>query len=197
MNKENFIKELRLLLKSIPEEDLEDILSDYREHFRIGVERGRMEGELIESLGDPRVIAKQIKASYMVKMAESKVSVSNIVRAVIASAGLGFFNLVFVIGPFLGLVALLIGLFVAAIGTIVAGVVAFAVCLAEALGLLNSQYVYIGVNPLAGMFVFIGVTSFGLLFLICDYYLAKLFYNLTIAYLKMNIEIIMGPGRGE
>ena len=72
------------------------------------MENGKTEEEIAFSLGDPRILAKQFSASYAVQRAESSTSVNNILRAVLAVVGLGFFNLVFVLGPFLGLVGVLV-----------------------------------------------------------------------------------------
>ncbi len=38
MNKDEYLKELRKLLRKLPKEDREDIISDYEEHFTIGME---------------------------------------------------------------------------------------------------------------------------------------------------------------
>jgi len=61
MKEKEFIQELEDNLFGIPKKDLEDLLGDYREHFRIGKKDKRNEEEIARSLGDPRDIARDIK----------------------------------------------------------------------------------------------------------------------------------------
>lgn len=176
------------LIKGIPDDDRNEILYDYEEHFRIGMENGKTEEEIASSLGDVRLIARQFKADYTVKQAETNASAANIFKAVIAAGALGFFNLVFVFGPFMALVGILIGLFAAACGLVIAG-------LGIILGLILSPlFPWVinlgGIYPGFLLFASIGITSMGLLFIIGNCYLAKFFYRGTVRYLKWNIEVI-------
>src|SRR5258708_1960548 len=111
MSKDKFIQDLRDGLRGIPETEKKDILSDYEEHFRAGREQGKTEEHIAASLGNAKTIAKQFRAGYSIKQAEADFSAGNIVRAVLAAVSLGFFNIVFVIGPFAGLVGILVGLY--------------------------------------------------------------------------------------
>ncbi len=192
MNKQEFITTLRQGLDRMPEDERREILYDYEEHFSIGLAEGKDEQEIATSLGDPRSIARQFNADYHVKQAESSASVGNIVRAVMATLGLGFFNLVFVLGPFIALAAVLFALFAVAVALTVAGVAgSMAIVAAPLLPSLAIDSSFF-VNP-AGIFFFsIGLIALGLLFLIANCYLAKWFYLVTIKYLKMNSKIIRG-----
>lgn len=187
MNKEEFLGRLSELIKDIPEEEKKDILFDYEEHFRIGLEKGRKEEEIAASLGDPRVIAKQSRASCILREAEKTTSVNNIVRAIFAAVGLGFFNLVIVLGPAIGLIGILVALFAASFAITVSGA---AVLLGTILGPLFVFDVYIPLTSTVSIPLGIGLTSLGLLFIIGVSYLAKFFYKLSIGYLKMNLQII-------
>lgn len=191
MNKKEFLKELSILLNDLPSEERDEILFDYEEHFSIGHEEGKTDKEIIESLGNPRTIAKQYKASYIVNQAAANPSPSNILSAVFATIVLGFFNLVFVLGPFLGVVGILIGLFGASIGIIVGGFSLFLkIALGPALTSLISLPVAFTLNPGASIFLGIGLTSLGLLFLIGNCFLTKWIYIGTIKYLKWNLKMI-------
>lgn len=64
MSKEGFLKELSSYLRKLPEEERQDILLDYEEHFQFGLEEGKTESEIIQSLGSPKVIAKELLAMY-------------------------------------------------------------------------------------------------------------------------------------
>jgi uncharacterized membrane protein len=52
MNKMEFLKKLEAKLKGLPVNDIKEILSDYEEHFRIGLEKGKTEEEISVELGD-------------------------------------------------------------------------------------------------------------------------------------------------
>jgi uncharacterized membrane protein len=168
--------------------DRNEILYDYEEHFRIGMENGKTEEEISESLGDVKSIARQFMADYTVRQAETNASCGNIFKAVIAAGALGFFNLIFVLGPFLGLIGVMIGLFAAALGLLIGG-------LGAILGTLLSPVFPYFIN-LGGLdigfllFSSVGITCLGLLFFIGDCYLARLFSKGTLKYIKWNIEVI-------
>lgn len=59
MDKKLFIARLRDSLSGLPAIEIEDILRDYEEHFRIGAENGKTEAEIAVSLGLPEDIARQ------------------------------------------------------------------------------------------------------------------------------------------
>ncbi len=42
MSKEGFLKELSSYLRKLPEEERQDILLDYEEHFQFGLEEGKL-----------------------------------------------------------------------------------------------------------------------------------------------------------
>lgn len=133
------------------------------------------------------MIARQFKVDNAIRQAEETKSVGNIFRAVFAGLGLGFFNIVFVLGPFLAVIGILIGLIGAAVGITLGGI---AFLLASIFHPWLPDSFNYTINPAAGIFISIGMTALGLLFLIGDFYFAKFLYTATIKYLKMNIRII-------
>ena len=187
MNKKEFLGRLSELIKDIPEEEKKDILFDYEEHFRIGLEKGRKEEEIAASLGDPKVIAKQSRASCILKEAEKTTSASNIIRAIFAAVGLGFFNLVIVLGPAAGLIGILVALFAASFAITVSGA---AVLFGTLMGPVFAWNIYIPFAAVVSIPLGIGLTALGLLSIIGAFYLTKFFYKLCISYLKMNLQII-------
>lgn len=187
MNKSEFLGKLNKKLKDIPECDKKDILFDYDEHFAIGLEQGRNEEEIAESLGSPDVLAKQLNVSYMINQAENTSSIGNIFKAVFATLGLGFFNLVFILGPFLGIVGVFIGLFAGSIAIVISGITLFLGIFAQP---FLPDYINIPFNPLISILLSIGFTALGILATMGCCYLAKAFYQVTIKYLKMNLNII-------
>ena len=94
-NEREYLNTLKVrLTEYVSREDLDDILSDYAEHFSIGKSEGRSEEDLCRALGSPEDVAKEIRATYLVKKAEQACSAGNIWHAVMATLGLGLFNLV-------------------------------------------------------------------------------------------------------
>jgi uncharacterized membrane protein len=189
-NEQEYIRILKSRLEgTLPKEDLDDLLSDYSEHFRIGKSNGRSEEELWRSLGSPDDVAREIRAMHLVKKAESVRSCGNIFHAVIATLGLGLFNLVFVLTPFILLLVMLLVVCIIGVLFAILGPIAFVYSILQIAGLPAFA---IWLSPFAGVFFSIGMTSLGLLLIIGDYYLARFFYRVGIRYLKWNIGVIRG-----
>lgn len=187
-NEQEFIRILRSRLEgTLPQDELDDIISDYTEHFSIGKANGRTDEELWRSLGSPEDVAREIRVIHLVKKAEDNRSCRNIFHAVVATLGLGLFNLVFVLAPFIMLVVMLLMIFIIGIFFSCLGPVAFVYSVFQLAGLSSSD---IWVSPLAGIFFSIGITSSGLLIVLGNYYLARFFYRVGIQYLKWNISVI-------
>ena len=187
MSRDEFLKTLRKELTGIPKEEIEDILYDYKEHFDIGIHKGKTEEQIAKELGNPKSIAKSYKASIKITEAEKNPNATNLFKAILAAMALGFFNLVVVLAPFIVLVALLFSLYAISVGFIIGGVGSF-------FGTLTAPFfpgkINIGINPLASISFGIGLTALGLLIMIGCFYLTRLLYNGTIKYLRWNIDVI-------
>ncbi|MDY0407082.1 DUF1700 domain-containing protein [Virgibacillus sp. 179-BFC.A HS] len=181
MNKEQFLRDLDDALKPLSAEEREDIRRDYDEHFVLGKEEGKTEAEIAEALGSPRKIGKEILAVYQVEKAQSKASTGNILRAVWAGIGLGFLNLILVLGPFIALVAVL------ASGWIAAG----SFVLSPLLVLVNA-ILYPGTFEWFDLFVSVATAGFGLLLGIFMYFLSKGLVWMFVRYLKWNVNLVRG-----
>ncbi|KAA9219223.1 MULTISPECIES: DUF1700 domain-containing protein [Aerococcus] len=59
MKKEEFFDLLRFYLHKLPQSVVNDILSDYQEHFQIAQNQGKAEEEICQELGSPKQIAKE------------------------------------------------------------------------------------------------------------------------------------------
>jgi uncharacterized membrane protein len=189
-NEQEYIRILKHRLEgTLPKDELDDIISDYSEHFSIGKANGRTDEELWRSLGSPEDVAREIRVMHLVKKAEDVRSCKNIFHAVIATLGLGLFNLVFVLVPFIMFLLLLFVIFL--LGTVItlAGLVGVVFSLLQILGLSTFS---VWLSPVAGVFLSIGMISTGLLIVIGNYYLARFCYHGCIRYLKWNISVITG-----
>jgi uncharacterized membrane protein len=190
MNKEDYLKKLSKLVKKLPEEDRKEILSDYEEHFRIGIEKGRTEEEISEALGYPENVAKQIKADYMVKKAEDKPSPTSIIEALVAVAGLGLFNILVMI-PSLILGIIILSLLLAGCAGIVIGIV---IMLSPLLHIFFPNSMYLPLNGVIGTLLIIGggifITGIGTVFVLIMAYAANWLYKFVIKLLRSSLEDI-------
>ena len=135
-NEHEYLKTLKdRLTGHVSQEDLDDILSDYAEHFSIGKSEGRSEEDLCRALGSPDDVAREFRASYLVKQAEQSRSAGNIWSAVMATLGLGLFNLAVVLIPFIILIALLTVIFVAGVLMVILGPILLLVSILQMLGI--------------------------------------------------------------
>jgi uncharacterized membrane protein len=193
MKKDEFIKKLKENLSGLPQTEIDDIISDYEEHFASGKESKRTENELCQSLGDPKTLGKQLRASYHIEKAENATSPGEIIRAVLATAGLGFFNLTFIAFPFFMLVFFLCMIIFAAITALIIGIVVFfASVFTTIFPHVITGHIILSGSPIISMFVSFAIIGFSALFLIACWYFLKWFYRITVSYLKLNVKIIKG-----
>lgn len=191
MNKDQFLETLERLLGKMSLEEKKDILYDYEEHINLGLEVGNSEEEIIKSLGDPSQIAKLYKANYYINRAEQSHTTGNILKAVSAALGLGFLNIVFVLGPFIATYCLYIGLIASACGLVIGGI---AFIISIFISPVLPQSLHVPLNPGVIFFVSLSIIALGFLLLIGCFYLGKILYKVTISYLKMNMKIIKNGG---
>jgi uncharacterized membrane protein len=84
VNKAQYIQLFKEQLKGLPERDLEELIYDYEEHFTIGLSEGRSEAEIADSLGNPKTLAKEMKANYRISIVEETFTFNNFYRALFA-----------------------------------------------------------------------------------------------------------------
>lgn len=192
MNQEQFMARLRSLLGGLNSEVVADILYDYEEHFQIGKEKGKTEEEISRSLGTPEQIASQYRFETAVKKAEESQRPHNLLLAIFAGVGLGFFNLIFVLGIYMGLLASALALFFSAAMVFGSGLLlTVAALLPATFYWLSTPFVMENFwGRLAAFFAGVGVTAAGILFLLLTLKLMELMYRGTLAYIKANIRIV-------
>lgn len=192
MKKDEFLNQLRIYLQGLPNDEIRDILSDYEEHFHIGISKGKTEEEISRELGDPREIAKNYKPSsssqYTRDRNTREVNQDKTARKIFVFILLAIFNLVLVLGPFIGILGLLLGIYGVGIGFLSSG---FTLLFRLP---LNSFIVLVRPHILTSTGLGIGLSSLGILTLILAVYLSRIIYKLSIRYLRWNISIIDGGG---
>ncbi|PIE93939.1 DUF1700 domain-containing protein [Bacillus fungorum] len=179
MNKEQFLRELSGHLRKLPEEERQDILYDYEEHFQFGLEEGKKEFEIVNGLGSPKAIAKEMLALYCFDEMKKDPSASNITRAVIAAIGLSLLNFIIALGPLVLIVSFIISIWIGGISSIVAP-------LLVVIKVLTGTFLWID------LFVSIAFVGVGLLLCIVAYYCTKGFKNLCLGYVNWNLKMIKG-----
>ncbi|MFE0507361.1 DUF1700 domain-containing protein [Peribacillus butanolivorans] len=179
MNKEEFLKQLDASLKRLSLEERQDILQDYEEYFEIGLEKGKTEQEILEALGNQKQISKELLATYHLGQVEETTSAGNVMRAVWAVIGLGFFNIVIVLGLFIALLGVVIAGWASAIGFILAP---FGV-------LLN---LILGSFQLFDLFFALGLCGIGIFIAMGMFVATSALIKGFIRYLKFNVSLVKG-----
>ena len=184
MTKNHFLNELDRLLAKLPEDERRDILRDYDEHFANAQEVGKTDEAIIDSLGSPEKIAKELAAEYHVELARASGNLSDAssaVRAVVAAGGLGFFNLVFVLGPAMAVVATIFAIGLAGVAFVASPIL---LLVFTALRLQTFHWFdFFSSLTLAGIGIFVSIAA---------YYMSKWTVQLTTRYLAFNLRIIKG-----
>ncbi|WP_010098394.1 HAAS signaling domain-containing protein [Ornithinibacillus scapharcae] len=181
MNKEQFLAKLDNALKRLPSAEREDILQDFREHFEIGLGEGKNEEEIAESLGAPQQIGKEMVAAYRIEKVEETATTGNIFRAVWAVIGLGFFNLLIVLAPFVALVAFVISGWALGVSLV----------LNPIFYLLNVA-IYPELFELYQLFFTIGLAGVGIFMIIGMYYVTRWIIKGFVRYLQFNVKMVKG-----
>lgn len=191
-NQKEFLLQLGEQLIGLNEESKKEILYDYEEHFNVGLSKGQSEEEIINRLGDPKLIASQYKFEKAIKQAEHKLTVSNVLKAILAGISLSLFNLIFVLGFYVAVVASIFALTISFVATAVAGLAG----MVQAVLPFELSWFHnpIGIETLGDraitFFIGLGVVILSSLLIFLFIKLGKTVYKFTIKYLKANLEII-------
>ncbi|HLR02216.1 MAG TPA: DUF1700 domain-containing protein [Virgibacillus sp.] len=186
MNEEQFLTELEHSLKKVPKEERHDMLRDYEEHFALAKEEGKSEEHIAGALGSPQKIAKELLATYHLEKAKSDTTTGNILRAVWAGIGIGFFNLVIVLGPFVGIAAI-----------IISGWIVGVTFVASPLLALVDNVVFSDSFEWFTIFLSLALCGIGIFIANGMYYLTRFMSRGLIRYLKFNVSLVKGGLKHE
>jgi uncharacterized membrane protein len=204
-NRSTYIAELRSHLARLPETERSDILRDQEEFFREAVLSGRTEADVIGSLGDPKLLARTLIAESAVAAGENAfrrgetapasacggaaaslgTQVNATLRAFFAIITLAPFNLIFVLGPFLGLMGCLFAAWVVGGVLLLCGVIAIFFVTSEMTGVGASIWAHT-----ASVFLGLGITCFSVAFLMVMTFVTSKIAQLTVRYLRWNLDLI-------
>jgi len=186
MNKYQFMRILESSLERLPSNERLDIIQDFEEHFAIGLEEGKTEEEIVKSLGSPQQIAKEILATHHLERVQTKASTGNVFRALWAVIGLGFFNLVIVLGPFIAIASI-----------IVAGWAVGISFIASPLLVLVNSVIFPGTFEYFDLFASMALCGIGLFISIGMFFASRVIVNGFVRYLKFNARIVKGGLKHE
>jgi uncharacterized membrane protein len=120
MNRVTFLRILRDGLAGLPAQEIDDILADYTAYFDEAHASGRSEGEVTTALGDPRRLARELRAETELRRWENHSSLGNSGAALLALGGLAAVDILFLL-PLLFAVTisvLVIGLVIFVLGIV-------------------------------------------------------------------------------
>lgn len=201
--KKEFLERLAFRLSHLADAERDDILYDYEEHFQIGLERGESEEDIIRKLGNPSTIAAQYRFEQEMRDAdfvsgEKKPQHFKLLKPMFTAIGLGFFNILFVLGLYIAVVMLVFSGFLTGFLFILCG----GLCMI--LPWFPKRFFFISL-PLHGvgtlpanfflLFAGIAVICLGFVLAMVSYRLAKLIYGWTYSYLRGNMEVIRNSGK--
>jgi uncharacterized membrane protein len=203
MSKTDYFKELTYRLRGLPERERQNILSVYEELFQKAIENGKREEDIADSLGYPRIPqwegpretpgtppAPNFRSEpapehrpYAMPYASPYPSKSESgFKAIIASIALGFFNLVFILGPFIGICGIILSLYATSVALLITPILSI---IGNGLSNSPSDWLLLGFSMMA-MF------GLGILLSAFTVWFSKLFFKLTGKYVRFNIKIIRG-----
>ena len=121
MTRDAFLSMLRLGLAGLPPHEVDDIVADYAAHFAESEASGRSEEEVSAALGDPARIARELRADVGLRRFEAHWSVSNLMAAMVALAGLAIVDVFFLLPLLFAAMFVTLGLAIALVAIGVVG----------------------------------------------------------------------------
>ncbi|MBY0553173.1 DUF1700 domain-containing protein [bacterium] len=189
MKKQDFINQLKTELQGLPESEISDIIRDQEEMISDAIAAGRTEEQIVISFGDPKELARSLKAEIKIDKATGEKNLPQQVKGAFGALGallvLAPFNLIFVLGPFC-----------AVLGTLVAGwsvTVAMGVVSLVLMGAFFVKFIFVSAGlaaHLSTFFGFLGFIGLSVLFGFAMYYVTKFVFKMVLSYFKWNLNFI-------
>ncbi|KGP72025.1 HAAS signaling domain-containing protein [Pontibacillus yanchengensis] len=181
MTHTEYLNHLEKHLHQLPEQEKQEVLADYQEHFEMGMLEGREASEIAKDLGHPRDIAKEVYLQFRIENAETNKSITNLSQAILSTMSLGLFNLIIVLGPAIALLGIYISLWAAVFSLYVGAIGVFFVTSSSGVQLILLQLFSAMVLAGLGIMLTIGLIKLG-----------NMLYQLFMKYVKWNVKIVKG-----
>lgn len=196
MKRQDYINELKQQLKGLPQSEIADIVRDQEELISDALAAGRTEESILKSLGDPSELARALKAEVIIEQASEEKKLGRQLKGAFGAVGalllLAPFNLIFVLGPFMVLLGILFSGWMVA--TALGGVAVFLAggYLSELITVSASIWVHLSL-----VFTLIAGVGISILALLAMYYITRGMMQLTLSYLKWNLNFVRRRVKGN
>ena len=94
LDKITFLNELEQELDKLPRSERDKVMYEYEEYFFDQESEGKNEYQIIGALESPKKIGKELMARNAIVSAEFRPNINTIVRAIMASLGMGILSLI-------------------------------------------------------------------------------------------------------
>ncbi|MDK9866435.1 HAAS signaling domain-containing protein [Staphylococcus sp. IPLA37010] len=182
MDKITFLNELEQELDKLPRSERDKVMYEYEEYFFDQESEGKNEYQIIGALESPKKIGKELMARNAIVSAESRPNINTIVRAIMASLGMGILSLIIILIPMI-----FVGIFMFVL-LLVALFFALSPLLLIINGIINDIFSFAISNYLFA----ISYTGLGLLLFVIIAKFAQFVYRVILKYLRWNIKTIKG-----
>ncbi|MCD2252654.1 HAAS signaling domain-containing protein [Listeria marthii] len=193
MNKQDFLNELNQRLELLDPKERRELLSDYQEHFRNGIDAGKSEEQIVFDLGTPEEIAtdilsernireEQVEAEYYYVPRKNQNANRSVSKQILIGVGLFFLDICLIIPIMVSLWSLVISLW-ATVGSFLLSPVLLGVML-----LFGAEFEFYQ------MFVSIGLVGLGLMLLFVASALTKVTTKATMAIIHWHKYAVKGGG---
>ena len=190
MDKLHFITRLKDCLSSLTYKEIEDIVADYEEHFRIGALDGKSEDEIALSLGSPEEIARQYLGEQSEQSGKLRKSPDHF-KAWVVGALLVAANVALFFTPLLTVFWCWVAFWTVSCGAIVVGIMIAVIGLLPVLSFVSiPAFITAPFLVLFGT----GTLSLGILLVIFMLWISKYAVGAVKWWVKFNIDIAKKAG---
>lgn len=182
LDKITFLNELEQELDKLPRSERDKVMYEYEEYFFDQESEGKNEYQIIGALESPKKIAKELMARNAIVSAEFRPNINTIVRAIMASLGMGILSLIIILIPMI-----FVGIFMFIL-LLVALFFSLSPLLLIINGIINDNFSFAISNYLFA----ISYTGLGLLLFVIIAKFAQFVYRVILKYLRWNIKTIKG-----
>lgn len=173
MTRSEFMQKLAKALAKAEQNQRDEILLSFNEHFDEGLASGMTEQQISEKLGDPASIAAMYHMETALNRAEKKQSLGSTLGVILAAVGVGVFNVFIGFWIFFAIFIVLFALYVTAVAVFGAGV-----------------FVAVILPLPQGLFAGITIAAVGVLIFILTLMLTKLVSLGVVKYIRFNEKIL-------
>lgn len=186
MSKTIFLQRLKNSLSFMSDAEKDEILRDYEEHFYAAKESGKTEQEVIQSLGDPCIIAKFFSSEKTIHKMNSNSPMQKkllpALQAYLLVTGVGFFNLVVFGIPYFIVSVVGIAIWVSSFSFTIFNFLNFIKSILSCLNKCSTEFLSTGFYNLGNFFL-------GILLLNICYFITNILLKIFIKHVQFCLKI--------